>query len=62
VPKKEGWADAKKYLPQHYDLCQLKLTNEKYVSGWWTGTSWDGLRFNELDSDKVIAWKRIRED
>ena len=51
----DGWADAKKYLPEDYDLMFLK-TKDKTYNGWSIGTKWDG---KSIDSDaEVLYWKR----
>lgn len=54
----EGWADASKYLPSEFDLCELK-TDIKSDSGWHTGQVWDGLNIKE--NTKVLYWKRLKE-
>jgi hypothetical protein len=53
-----GWADAKKYLPVPFDLVYVD-DGEKIVTGWWSGTFWDGLRLKK--DTKVIKWKRERD-
>lgn len=48
------WADASKYLPADFDLCYCK-THDRIVSGWHTGTCWDGL--NMKPEYKILYWK-----
>lgn len=56
IKDKDGWVDAKLYLPEPFDLCWLKIAPEKLDFGWHTGTSWDGLRVK--NTDNIISWKR----
>ena len=40
----DKWADASKFLPADYDLVWCQIENkDKALSGWHTGTCWDGL-------------------
>lgn len=56
----DGWADATKYLPIDYDLCQLMVEGyRRPVRGWAVGIRWEGFRIK--DGDKVICWKRCKE-
>jgi hypothetical protein len=51
----DGWADAKEYMPQDYDLVRFK-TKEATFNGWCAGRKWDGLR---VEGDpQVLYWKR----
>lgn len=50
-----GWHDAKKYFPLECDLVEVK-TDNKTVTGWWTGNYWMGLRLKQ--KDKVKQWKK----
>jgi hypothetical protein len=52
----DGWADASVYLPADYDLVILKVEGKNPYFGWFSGTTWDGLKHKE--GDKVISWKR----
>jgi len=52
---RDGWADAKRFLPADYDLCHLKIQGKKTISGWSTGNKWDGL--NLKPQDEVLFWK-----
>ena len=52
----DGWADSSRFMPADFDLVYLKLEGKKSISGWSTGTSWDGLKLNK--DDKVLYWKR----
>lgn len=49
------WADSSRFLPKDYDLCDLKLSNGKIISGWHNKTEWDGLRLKI--NDTVQRWK-----
>lgn len=60
VEYKDGWADAKLYLPCDFDLILMKLSDGSTKAGWSTGTNWDGL--NMLPTDKVLYWKRKESD
>ena len=56
VEFKDGWADAAKFLPVPFDLMRMQLTNGKYISGWWTGQMWEGLK---LEKHHIVKyWKR----
>lgn len=48
------WADASKFLPREFDLCYCK-TNDRILSGWHTGISWDGHRIRS--TDEILFWK-----
>ena len=52
----DHWADAKKYLPEAYDLISIK-TETKTYSGWWSGDRWDGRKIPP--NANVLYWKRI---
>lgn len=52
-PEWDGWVAVDKALPFPYDLVNMDI-NTKIIPGWWTGTSWDGLRLKEADI--VRAW------
>lgn len=56
----DGWADAKKFLPNDYDLCHLKVRDKGIVSGWAMFNSWDGLNVDK--TDEVLFWKRNKEN
>lgn len=49
-----GWADAKKYRPEEYDLCYLKTKDQTY-SGWWTGAGWDS---SKTITEEILYWKK----
>ncbi len=51
-----GWADANEYLPEDYDLVQLKTNEEKVYPGWIIGTKWEGYRVK--DDLSVTHWRR----
>lgn len=57
----ERFADATKYLPKDYDICDLKVQQEagKIFSGWHTGTGWDGRKL--LKDYTVTHWRRREE-
>jgi len=50
----DGWVDASIFRPFPYDMVTLK-TEDKTMSGWWTGNSWDGLKMKV--EDKILYWK-----
>lgn len=52
----DGWADSSRFLPGDFDLVYLKIEGKKTISGWSTGTAWDGLKL-EKDSN-ILFWKR----
>lgn len=52
----DGWADAKKYVPEDFDLVSVKIKNKKICSAWVNGKTWDGLKIKR--EDEVLAWKR----
>lgn len=54
---KDGWADAKRFIPADFDLCLLKIKGKnKNEPGWASGRNWDGLRIKK--DDEVLFWKR----
>lgn len=55
----DGWVDATTWLPEDFDLLDLKTDITKTVKGWWTGHNWDGYRLPE--KAKVHYWKRNEE-
>lgn len=52
----DGWADAKKFIPEDFDLCHLKIKDQKTKSGWSKGYKFDGLRIEP--EDEVLYWKK----
>jgi len=54
-----GWVDASLYLPLNFDLVYLKTSDRKTVIGWYSGTTWDGLRIETEEEIKVKYWKRM---
>lgn len=52
---KDGWADAKSFLPIPYDLMLLMDEEGKTFNGWYTSYSWDGIRYK---GQKIKCWKR----
>lgn len=56
----DGWADAKKYMPDDYHLCSLKIKDrDKIQPGWASKLSWDGVRVS--GTDEVLYWKLRKE-
>ena len=55
----EGWADAKRYLPQPYEMVKIK-TSEHLRNGWWNGIHWESLRLKP--GEKTLAWKAIKNE
>lgn len=49
------WIDASNQLPFPFDICLLDLDG-KIISGWWTGQTWDGMKY---EGQKVYYWKRL---
>jgi hypothetical protein len=58
VPNNRGWVDAKKFRPVCYDLVYLKYVN-KTITGWWTGSTWQGLRVRS--SEFPLFWSKKYE-
>lgn len=56
----EGWADAIKFLPKEFDLCDLKTETGKIFRGWYSGQSWDGI--NVKPKCNIKFWKRHEEN
>jgi hypothetical protein len=56
----DGWADAKKCLPEDFDLVYMRLKRERTIPGWVNGTKWHGLRLKS--DDEVVLWKRKLEE
>lgn len=56
----DGWADAKVYSPIDFDLCILKIKDKNNKIGWKSGSSWDGLKMEDLD--EVLYWKKQKEE
>ena len=55
----DGWADAKNFLPENFDLVYLKSPDrEKILSGWISGKRWDGYRIEDNQKINVTHWKR----
>lgn len=57
----EMFADATKYLPRDFDMCDVKVQQEanKIFSAWHTGNGWDGRKL--LPEHVVTKWRR-KED
>lgn len=55
----DGWADAKKYAPEPFDLVTLK-TEERTGNGWFKGADWYSRKLG--DNIKVLFWKRLEEN
>lgn len=55
------WEDAdKKPLPKDfYEMLNLMKEGGKVVRGWWTGSSWDGLKISQ--EEKIIKWQKLKE-
>lgn len=53
---KNGWADAKKYLPGEYDLLKVKLKSGVIKSAWLSNNKFDGLKLK--DDEEVLFWTR----
>lgn len=56
----DGWADAKKFLPEDFDLVYMRLKRKRKIPGWINGLSWHGSRLRP--NDEVLFWKRKEED
>lgn len=60
---KNGWADAKKYLPADFDLVQMKVLRdgrERTYNGWINGEKWEAVR--QRERDEVLFWKQNTEE
>ena len=53
------WTNAESSKPIPYALNNLKLENGEIVRGWWTGSSWDGLKLRRIDI--VMFYKKCGE-
>lgn len=56
---KAAWTDSEVEKPKQsrwYDMCLLDLGN-RIITGWWTGTGWDGLHYK---GQSVKKWKRMQ--
>lgn len=56
---KDGWADADKFLPEDFDLVQMKTSTGKIFVGWLVGNGWDGLKIKP--TDVVVKWRKTHE-
>lgn len=57
----DNWIDVKKYLPMDFDLVTLRIENhDNPLKGWFTGQSWDGMKFKS--GMNVIGWRREKSD
>lgn len=57
VYDKNGWADAKKFLPLDFDLLFLKIKGkQKIFSGWHNDKHWEGSKINRKDD--ILFWKK----
>lgn len=56
----DGWADAKRFLPEDFDLVYLRLKRNRTIPGWINGLSWHGSRLKT--NDEVLFWKRKEEE
>jgi hypothetical protein len=50
------WIDAEKYLPQDYDLVDMKL-EKKVVKGWHALGKWHGLKYPK--NAIVKFWRKL---
>jgi hypothetical protein len=57
--EKGGWVNAKKFLPEDFDLVYMKIRGKKDITGWANGYKWEGLRLK--DDDEILYWKRKPE-
>ena len=57
IPTEQGWADYFKFVPASYDLVTIRTREGKECPGWWSDSSWYGLRMRK--GDKVIQWKIV---
>jgi hypothetical protein len=56
----DGWADASRFLPLDFDLCNVKVKDKpKTYSGWHTANYWDGLNIKK--DDVILYWKKVLE-
>lgn len=53
---KDGWANAKDYLPDDYDLMYLQIKDKEPCHGWISGKRWTGLKVKP--GDEILYWKR----
>ena len=48
-PKKKRW----------YDLCHMRFSDGRQVTGWWNGSEWEGIKYRGED---VIQWRHVHYD
>lgn len=58
LEKKSGWKsiDTVPTRKRWYDLCLFDLGDGKAVSGWWSGSMWDGLKYN---GEPIKRWRYL---
>jgi len=54
-----GWIESKD-KPQSFDLISMVTDSHKTRIGWWTGSSWFGIKLKE--GEKIIKWKKKAEN
>jgi hypothetical protein len=56
----QNWIDTIDRKPEPYSLNALLLKTGREVRGWWTGSSWDGIKVRE--NDTVIKWRKCLDE
>ena len=55
-----GWAKSEDFLPNPYDLIDMKSEDGLFYSGWWTGNFWDGWKIPP--ETNVVKWRRSEKE
>ncbi len=53
---RDGWVDAKKYLPSDYDLVMIMFSTGEVTYGWTMGKNWQGVLVTH--ETVVKSWKK----
>lgn len=57
IRDEEGWIDASRFLPEDFDMVEIKSDGLKQVFGWCMGKCWDGLYVKP--KMKIKFWKKL---
>lgn len=55
----QGWIKTSEFMPDDYDILELKDAKENIKFGWSTGHKWDGCKIKE--KDEFFYWKRKKD-
>ncbi len=56
---RDGYVDARKYIPVDFDICTLKIKDKKEKPGWAVKMKFYGMRIDP--EDEILAWKKCRD-